>query len=208
MKNLVILVVFVANAVSAIAQNTEHIANSLKSITNLTQIEPLKLMYPDWLVETIEVSDDDTTLVKNLIPLDNERISFIRSGQKEFIIKPIVSDEIEEFRVSYIYLDGKKLTSSQIDSIRNLIIDQFSKGVSFVDLARNYSMDGNSQKGGDLGWFESGNMISEFEKSIKESNQGDIFTVDIPANNWYYVVLKTFSERKRKKYSLIKVTRR
>ena len=108
----------------------------------------------------------------------------------------IIEDTVKyAFRASYIYLDGSRLSQQTIDSIRSLIQKRYSAGVSFEDLADEYTMDGN-QNHGDIGlFFTPGMMVKEFEDGVRGHAKGDIFTVDVPGNQWYYVVKKTADDR-------------
>ena len=72
-------------------------------------------------------------------------------------------------------------------------ISQFKNGVSFDTLVKQYTMDGNPS--GILDWFLKGKMAPEFDKAVWHRPQGSIFTVDVPYKKWYYVVLKTDSNR-------------
>jgi parvulin-like peptidyl-prolyl isomerase len=119
------------------------------------------------------------------------------------IYKAISVEKIKAFRVSYIYLDGEKLTLSQIEKLRSKIISQFKEGIAFSDLAKEYSMDGNLS--GDLNWFTEGMMVPEFEEAIKMHKKDDIFTVDIPSRNWYYVTLKTYEDILISKITLLSI---
>lgn len=119
------------------------------------------------------------------------------------IFKVISVEKIEAFRVSYIYLDGKKLTFSQIEKLRSKIISQFKEGIAFSDLAKEYTMDGNLS--GDLNWFTEGMMVPEFEEAIKMYKKDEIFTVDIPFRNWYYVTLKTYEDKLISKITMLSI---
>lgn len=50
------------------------------------------------------------------------------------------------------------------------------------------------KKGGDLDWFNEDVMHQTFVNAIKKHKKNDIFIVDIPEENWYYVVLKTYDD--------------
>ena len=113
-------------------------------------------------------------------------------------------EEFEEYRASYIYLDGTKLSKSEIDSIRPIIIKDFKDGISFEKLNKKYNMDPNPNNG-DLGWFQGGQMMLNFEKAVREHKLNEIFTVDIPEKNWYYVTLKTFNNRTNEKRTYLKI---
>jgi hypothetical protein len=48
-------------------------------------------------------------------------------------------------------------------------------------------------------------MVKEFEISVKQHGMGDIFTVDVPSNQWYYVVKKTYEDKNTKEMTILKV---
>lgn len=104
-------------------------------------------------------------------------------------------------RVSYVYLDGSKLNMEEISALREKIIADYNRGVSFATLANTNTMD--NAKDGDLGWFEEGQMEKSFQDEILKHKKGEVFTVDIPANNWFYVVLKTFDDMEKTKITYI-----
>ena len=46
-------------------------------------------------------------------------------------------------------------------------------------------------------------MEKSFQDEILKHKKGEIFTVDIPANSWFYVVLKTFDDIEKTKITYI-----
>ena len=57
------------------------------------------------------------------------------------------------------------------DSLQELL----KNGADFAELAKKYSKDqGSAVKGGDLGWFQKGQMVKPFQKACFEANVGDI----------------------------------
>ena len=108
-------------------------------------------------------------------------------------------------RVSYIYLDGSKYSLEDINTLRDKIITKFNNGASFNFLAKQYSMDEKANKGGDLGWYLKGEMHTDFENEIANHSLNDIFTIDIPETNWYYVVLKTHDPKKIVEVDVLKI---
>jgi parvulin-like peptidyl-prolyl isomerase len=133
----------------------------------------------------------------------------IKAGQiirsDSFIYKIIDEFDIMVNKVSYIYLNGAVIDKNSIDSLRKVIILKYNNGTVFEDLAEVYNMDSNES--GILGWFTDGMMVKKFESDIKSKSLNSIFTVDIPENNWYYVVLKTNNERVSKSYNVLKITK-
>jgi hypothetical protein len=120
-------------------------------------------------------------------------------------LRPISSSisfsKCKSMRVSYIYLDGSKMKMKDIGNLREKLISEYRKGTSFATLANSYTMD--NSKDGDLGWFVEGQMEKSFQDEILKHKKGEIFTVDIPANNWFYLVLKTFDDIEKTKITYI-----
>lgn len=121
----------------------------------------------------------------------------------EFTYKIIAAKNVRVFRVSYIYLDGSKLSLKEIEKSRMKIIEEYNRGSSFAVLAKKYTMD--SSPDGDLGWFSEGMMIPDFENAVRNHKQNDVFKVDVADKKWYYIVLKTFGDKELEEVSVLKV---
>nr|WP_315238419.1 peptidylprolyl isomerase [uncultured Flavobacterium sp.] len=158
-------------------------SQNLKEINSLEEAENFIKLNPKAQITTLEISNDSLDYYKNRF-LEKDMID------KDRIVKtePIVS-----MRVSYIYLDGSKLTINEINKKREEILKLYKKNKSFEELASIYNMDSNVNKG-DLGWFNEGVMHKTFEDAIKKHKKNDLFQIDIPENKWYYVVLKTYDD--------------
>ena len=116
----------------------------------------------------------------------------------------ILADTTAQFsRASYIYLDATKLSKSQIDSTRTLILKRYHEGTDFKDLAQEYTMD--ESPNGDTGWFTEDTMVEEFEKALTKHKAPEVFTLDIPKRGWYYVIKKTFEPARAKRLTVLRV---
>lgn len=158
-------------------------SQSLEQINSIEEAENFIKFNPKAEIATLEISNDSLDYYKNRF-LEKDMID------KNRIVK---IETIVSMRVSYIYLDGNKLTINQINNKREGITKLYKKGKSFEELVVIYNMDGNPNKG-DLGWFNEGVMHKTFEDAIKNHKKNDLFEVDIPENKWYYVVLKTYND--------------
>jgi parvulin-like peptidyl-prolyl isomerase len=121
----------------------------------------------------------------------------------DFTYKIIAAKNVQVFRVSYIFLDGSKLSLKEIEKTRTKIIEEYNRGSSFTVLAKKYTMD--SSPDGDLGWFSEGMMVPDFENAVKNHKQNEIFKVDVTDKKWYYIVLKTFEDKELEELSVLKV---
>jgi parvulin-like peptidyl-prolyl isomerase len=192
----ILLILF---TIIAKAQTKKEIKQTLKNIESQEDFEKYKSEHSDWNIVLIELNTSDAEFPKKLAELKKGKIRALKIDDGNYFYKFISSSKETEFRVSYIYLNGKELTKKEIDSIRPIIIKKYKSGISFDDLVEAYNMDGNSKKG-DLGWLKKGTMVSDFEKAVIEHEKSDIFIVDVNNSDnhwhdWYYVVLKTHNDR-------------
>ena len=117
-----------------------------------------------------------------------------------------VYDEIH-YRASIIMFDRVRTSLEDINAARFLILKKYEEGYPFDVLAKQYSMDVTATRGGDLGWFTPGTFIEDLEHKIISPDHAtnDIFFVDIPDENKYYVVLKTHEQLGIKQVKVLKV---
>ena len=148
-----------------------------------------------------------TILAKSLFKLN---VGGTKTTENEFektYYKVVKKSAKTYYRLAYIYLDGNKYDATNINALRESIINKYKNGAPFDFLAKQYSMDGNAKKGGDLGWFTKGDMHPDFETEVFSNNHNlnDIFTVDIPSKKWYYVVLNTHQPKNISEIEVLKI---
>ena len=133
--------------------------------------------------------------------------AIVKSDTEKTKYKVIEKVTTTNYRVSYIFFDGLKMSISQINATRDKILTKYKEGTPFSQLAKQYSMDDNANHGGDLGWFEKGVTHPTFEAEIADSiyKIGDVFSIDIVQNQWYYVVLKTFDPKEVQEVKVLKI---
>jgi hypothetical protein len=170
--------------------STGQPANDADKIKTISQAKRFIAKYPKAGYKFLIINSGiDTSEI--LLPLYNKPPGSIFHIDSDSY-KILQLDSTLSFRVNYIYLDGSQLSAKQIDSLRKEVISRYKAGASFFDLVQQYNMDANIS--GDTKWFSEGMMVKEFEDAVKGHKKGDIFTVDIPGNKWYHVVLKTFDD--------------
>ncbi len=203
----ILLILF---TIIAKGQTKKEIKETLKNIESKEEFKKYKSKNSHWVIEFIELNTLNSEIPKRLLRLRKGEIKKIKIENGNYYYKLISSSKETEYRASYIYLNADELTKKEIDSIRPIIIKKYKSGVSFIDLVKEYNMDGNSKKG-DLGWFKKGKLVPDFEKAVIEHKESDIFTVDVDNSdkyymkNWYYVVLKTHKDRINKTQTYIRI---
>lgn len=147
-----------------------------------------------------------TRLADDLFKLAKGGKQVVKTDYNKTYYKVIDKSQTLHFRVSYIYFDGTKKTVEEINQLRSKIISQYNDGYKFEALAKLHSMDINAKRGGDLGWFPEGQMHTDFETAIKSHQANDIYTLDIPEKDWYYIILNTHEPKEIEEITVLKYT--
>ena len=61
----------------------------------------------------------------------------------------------------------------------------------FAKLAKENSEDGSAEDGGDLGWFNKGDMVSSFEEATIKLKVNEFTTKPVESEYGYHIILKT-----------------
>ena len=78
--------------------------------------------------------------------------------------------EVEAYLSSHPELDTDKKKREQAEEV----LKRVRAGEDFAALAKEFSIDGSKDKGGDLGWFGKGDMVPEFEKAAYALKPGEV----------------------------------
>ena len=90
---------------------------------------------------------------------------------------------------------SEEMSENEADSLMQVI----KSGESFESLAQEFSDDqGSAQLGGDLGWFQEGQMIVPFNNACFEGNKGDI--VMVKSDFGYHIIEILDQSSKSRKY--------
>ena len=87
-----------------------------------------------------------------------------------------------EWRASHILVKNKGLADD--------LYDRLKKGGKFVQLAKQYSTCPSKSKGGDLGWFGTGQMVMPFENAVKKMSRNRP-SRPIKTQFGYHIIKKT-----------------
>lgn len=115
----------------------------------------------------------------NEVKLSDEELKKVYDQYKE----KFKSDE--QIKASHILVKDEK-TAQEVEA-------QLKKGANFADLAKKYSTDSTAEKGGDLGWFDKGKMVPEFDKAAFALKDGEVS--GIVKSNFGYHIIKVIGHR-------------
>ena len=96
--------------------------------------------------------------------------------------------EVEEVRAAHILVDDEAVAKD--------IIAKLNKGGSFADLAKEFSKDGSSANGGDLGYFTAADVVPEFSKAAFSQDVGS-FSKSAVKSDFGYHIVRVDDKRKR-----------
>ena len=68
------------------------------------------------------------------------------------------------------------------------VLAEIKNGSDFSKLAKTHGADGTRDTGGDLGWFESGDMLKEFETAVAKLSKGELSSVLVETTYGYHIV--------------------
>lgn len=180
------------------AQNRLQVEKTLRNIELFSQIDSLKKSNPRWEIRGETLSASDTVnfpFLKNPVIGSIVKTTIENRTTKNYLVK-ILENELQHLcRVQYIFLDGDKLKTHEIDSIRSEIHRRVNRGEKFHEMIPEYTMDGGT---GDIGWFSKEMVVPEFYDPVLSKTKGDVFDISIQKNKWYYVVNKTHEDIIRK----------
>ncbi|MDY0407813.1 peptidylprolyl isomerase [Virgibacillus soli] len=70
----------------------------------------------------------------------------------------------------------------------NEVKKKLDDGGDFAKLAKEYSTDGTAEKGGELGWFSTGDMVAQFEDAAYNMKKGEI-SEPVKSDFGYHIIL-------------------
>ncbi len=146
-------------------------------------------------------SGKDSTLIEKRLLKQNKGDVF-SVGYVTY--KVLEASDTVDYRASYVFLDGSTLSTTEVDSLRKIIVQKANAGTPFDQLSDQYTMDGNTTHG-DTGWFFGIEMMpKEFQDAVKNRKTGEIFFVDVTDKQWHYIVKKTYDDREKKEITVLR----
>ncbi len=97
----------------------------------------------------------------------------VMAGKIKYTAKHIIITPKKDMKVFNSTGTDATTDAAAIKEI-NMIQKKLTKGANFSDLAKKYSEGPSASRGGDLGTFEKGTMVPEFEQALAKMKPGEI----------------------------------
>ena len=68
------------------------------------------------------------------------------------------------------------------------VLNKIKGGADFAAMARQYGTDGTTATGGDLGWFQQGRMVPEFEKAVFAAASAGLLPAPVKTSFGYHII--------------------
>ncbi|MBO0359749.1 SurA N-terminal domain-containing protein [Hymenobacter sp. BT186] len=87
------------------------------------------------------------------------------------------------------------------------VLNKIKGGADFAAMARQYGTDGTVSTGGDLGWFQQGRMVPEFEKAIFGASATGLLPAPVKTSFGYHII-KITAPKTNQTYQLAAVQKK
>lgn len=142
---------------------TQNNSKYLYEINSIDEAKIFILYNPNIKAEIIEYKSGCDSCKYTMESLNAIRDSIQRFDSLN--AKVLEFRENNYYKSSYIFLDGRELSLSQADSIRNLIISSYKNGIEFKTLFNQFDMSNRDNE--IIDWINGDILQDEFENAIK-----------------------------------------
>lgn len=115
------------------------------------------------------------------------------------------SDSVYAMRASHILFKADQTLgeAGKADAAKraNEVLVKIKGGASFSEMAGMYGTDGTASKGGDLGWFNQGQMVKPFNDAVLNATSVGLLP-NIVATDFGYHIIKVTAAKTNKKYQI------
>ena len=180
-----------------------------KQVSN--QLEYIKTQYKDNWDETLKNAGySSESELEDELRLSFQRTKavddYIKDNIKDSEIKKYYDEEISnDISAKHILIkvksdtDEEGLSDEEALAKANDLINKLNEGADFSELAKENSDDtGSAQNGGDLGYFNKGDMVKEFEDAAYSLNVDEYTKEPVKTTYGYHIILKTGEKDKAK----------
>ena len=216
---IVVKIVFAFSTYNAIAEDpnkiiaakvndytitAQDVLNTLNVLPKKIREKPLSETYPNIVNELINQHLITKQAYKEKLDLDKD-IAYLLKKNKDkliarywlnrFLTEQVKKENIDKYYNNYVksFRPSKEFNASHIllksEKEALEIIEKLKSKSQFSELAKKYSTGPSGKNNGQLGWFQSGQMVEAFEKATFKLAKGAITKVPIKTKFGYHVIM-------------------
>lgn len=121
----------------------------------------------------------------------------------------IYDDSLASVKASHILIQAEDDTDeadAKAAKEAKEVLQKALNGQDFAELAKDYSKDGSATRGGDLGWFQEGQMTDEFNDAVFAKSGTGVVNKVIKTQYGYHII-KVTEEKTSKTYKIATIHR-
>ncbi len=140
--------------------------------------------------------------IASLPTILNNQIGSLAAGQiigpvmddgafKIFKVSKVGADTVYNAKANHILIKWDNTTPEAKKAARDKarkILNDIKGGASFAAKAREFGTDGTASRGGDLGWFSSGQMVKPFEKAVFDARKTGLLADVVETDFGYHII--------------------
>jgi peptidyl-prolyl cis-trans isomerase D len=133
---------------------------------------------------------------------------FLENGSYKVIkITKIGNDTTYYAKANHILIKWENETDAAKKTAKEKarkILSEIKGGASFAAKAREFGTDGTASRGGDLGWFSSGQMVKPFEKAVFDAKKTGLLG-DLVETQYGYHIIEVTGVKDNTAYSVASI---
>ena len=180
---------------------------------------PQKLRYPfvvEFLVERHLLAQlANKQGVADMDDYKRRLAAYQAKALRDSYLSQIISPKITEAEIRAVYdEEAKKVSSTERIRARHILVasekeaksiaEKIGKGEKFEDLAKQYSLDGSKNYGGDLGYFTAPEMVPAFSTAAFALKKGDVSAPIKTDFGWHVIRLEDRKQGAAQPYDQVK----
>jgi peptidyl-prolyl cis-trans isomerase C len=180
---------------------------------------PKKLRYPfvvEFLVERHLLAQlANKEGIANTDDYKRRLAAYQAKALRDSYLAQVISPKVKEEEIKAVYdAESKKVEETERVRARHIlvasekeaqsIVERLNKGEKFEDLAKQYSLDGSKDYGGDLGYFTAPEMVPAFSKAAFELKKDEISKPIKTDFGWHIIKLEDRKKGQAQPYDQVK----
>ena len=182
----------------------QDVLNATNRLPKKIKDKPLSEIYPKIVNELINQHLITKQAYKDKFDKQEEVIDILKKNKDQiiaqywlnnFLLNKTSEEKIKNFYTKYLknFKTFKEFNASHIlvneEDEAFQIIKKLENKSKFSELAKSYSVGPSKEKGGNLGWFRSGQMVKEFEEAVLKLKKGTITKKPVKTRFGYHIIM-------------------